>query len=121
MGEERALLGHVAEPAPLGRFVAVTVVHRVAADADLTLLDPVETGDQAQQRRLAAAGRPQDRGERVGPDRQVDADQHGLIAVALVDAGQLEVAHDRPTVATGSLVAMVAMVWVRRSNHTVSR
>ena len=110
VGEERALLRDVAESPTLGRFVGAAVVDRAPADADLALVDAVESGHQPQQRRLAAARGSEHGRERVAGHGEVDTAQHGLGAVALVHADELEVAH-----------AATTTVDARRSNQRLMR
>src|SRR6201999_1053929 len=66
VGEQRAVLRHVADAAPLWREMHATVVERALAELDPSALDPLEAGDRAQQRRLAVAGRSEHGDERAG-------------------------------------------------------
>ncbi len=94
--EQRAFLGHVADPALLRRHVATAVVQRPAGKADLAALGALEAGDDAEQRRLAAPGEAEHGGQRARGDLQVHAAQHRLAPVALPEPGDLQAAHARP-------------------------
>ena len=78
---QRVVLEHHRDVA-LGRL---EVVDDAAADRDLAAGDLLQPGDHAQQRALAAAGRPDDDDELAVGDLGVDAVDHliGLRAVAV--------------------------------------
>ncbi|MDT4867863.1 hypothetical protein FQZ97_1027940 [compost metagenome] len=87
--EQRALLGHVADPAQPGRDAAASADDRGAGDADRAAGGLDEAGDRAQQRRLAAAGGAEDRRHAAGHD-EVDPAEHGRGAVAGLQPADLE-------------------------------
>jgi hypothetical protein len=64
-----------------------------AVEVDAAGAERLEPGDQAQQRRLAAAGRPDEHGELAARDRQVDALDRLDLAELLLDALELEECH----------------------------
>ena len=66
--EQRAFLRDVADAAPLRRRVLPRAVDDAAGEGDRAPVGPLETGDQAEERRLAAAGRAEDRRQRAGLD-----------------------------------------------------
>ena len=95
--EERPVLGDVAEPAPVWR-------HPDAVAADLPVTDEhragrgrFEAGDHPQQRRLAASGRPDDRGDAAVGDVEVDPVEHRHRAVGAVHPAHRQRAH-RPAI-----------------------
>ena len=63
---ERVILEDHRHPTFVGRRVGDVLV----AQQDTTLIEPVEPGDQAEGRALAAAGRPEERHEGAGRDGQ---------------------------------------------------
>ncbi len=63
------------------------------ADRDFPGGDLLEAGDHAQQRRLAAAGRPDDDDELAVGDLDIDAEDHFERAVALADVAEADVGH----------------------------
>ncbi|BCB75239.1 hypothetical protein Pflav_016490 [Phytohabitans flavus] len=83
--EEVAVLGDVADPAPLCR----QAVDSAAADDDGAAVGSLEAGHDAQQRGLAGAGAAQQRGQLAGGQVEVDAGQDGRAAVRLAQAGQV--------------------------------
>ncbi len=64
-----------------------------AVEVDAAGAERLEPGDQPQQRRLAAAGRPDEHGELAARDRQVDALDRLHVAELLLDALELEECH----------------------------
>ena len=84
--EQGVLLEHEAGVAVLGLDAPRAVVDDVAADADLARVGRGEAGGEAQQRRLAAAARPDEGDELVVGDRQVDVVDGGDAAERLADA-----------------------------------
>ena len=91
--KQAALLGDVADPAPLGMDVRALAVDDLARDPDRAAVGSLEAGEQAQQRRLAAAGRSEDRRQRPRRHLQVEAGEHGVRAEALAQAADLNAAH----------------------------
>ena len=71
-----------AEAATLGR----QRIDPLVAQADGAGIGPLETGDDAQQRRLAAARRSEQRQDLAGSDLERDAFEDRLVAEALGDA-----------------------------------
>ena len=65
--EERVALEHRVDVAAVGRHA----LDRLALEQDLALVGLLEAGDHPQRRRLAAAGRPEDREERAARDVEV--------------------------------------------------
>jgi hypothetical protein len=80
--EQRALLRHQPDPPVLGSDVDARARDEPPAQADLPGVGPVEPGDHAQQRRLAAAGPAQDGHQRTGGHGEVDPVQHRGAGVA---------------------------------------
>ena len=62
----------------------------LAVDADLAAVDRLERVDAAQQRRLAAARRPDQAHDLVLVDVEVDALSTSFVAEPLVDVAELE-------------------------------
>ncbi len=93
MREQRALLGHVADAAPLGREVGAPVLERPLAERDRAALGALEAGDHAQQRRLAAAGQPQHGGQRARRHLELHALEHRRARVALPQVADRQPAH----------------------------
>ena len=92
MGEQGALLGDVADRALLRRDVEPPRVgDERTADGDGSGIRLDEPHDQPQQRRLAASGRSEDRGQRPLWNEQIDVGEHraGSIRLAQVLAAQL--------------------------------
>jgi hypothetical protein len=105
VGKERPLLGHVPDAPALGGEMEPTVVDDAAADGDDAAIRPLETGQEAQQGRLAAPRRSQDGGQGAFGDVEIEAPQHRLGAERLVQAGDVQAsghaggrASPRPTV-----------------------
>ena len=69
-------------------------VDHLAVDGEFAAGRPLEAGDHAQQRRLAAAGRADEDDELAVGDLQIDVVQHVDAAEGLRDIGELDVAHD---------------------------
>ena len=65
-------------------------IRRPGRRVTLPCADAHAARDDAQRRRLAGAGGPDDADELAAVDREVDVDEHGLAAVAAGDAGQAE-------------------------------
>ena len=84
VGEQAALLRDVTDPALLGMDVRALAVDDLPGDPDGAAVGSLEAGEQAQQRRLAAAGRSQDRRERPRRHLQVEAGEHRVRSEALV-------------------------------------
>ncbi len=93
MREEQPLLRHVADLPAIGRKVLRPVVERLAVDRDDPGVGVVEARDQAEQRRLAGARRPEHRGEAARGHAQRDVAQHDGRAVRLGDAADGQRAH----------------------------
>ena len=74
MGEERTLLGDVAHATQTGGHRSTLARDDALADRDGARVGVEESGDQPQQRRLAAARGPEHRGDAVG-DVEVQRDQ----------------------------------------------
>jgi hypothetical protein len=91
--EQHRALEHDAE-------VGLRPVDDAAGDARLARAREVQPRDDAQQRALAAARRPDDREELAGADRQVDRVERVRLApgapVGLRDAAQLDVSRSSP-------------------------
>ena len=66
---------------------------RTAADLEFARGDLFEAGDDAQQRRLAAAGRPDEDDELAVLHLEVDVVEHLDGPEGLVDAGERDVSH----------------------------
>ena len=82
MREERVVLEDRVDVPLVGR----TVRDVGAAELDATLVGPLEAGDQPQRRRLAGAGRAQQREELAGGDLEIDPVDRDDVAVRLADA-----------------------------------
>ena len=90
-GEQQGLLEDDAELAP--HVGELQVAHVVAVDPDAALLGVVEARQQADERRLARARRPDDRHGASGGDPERDVLQHvGPAFVAEPDAVELDLA-----------------------------
>src|SRR5690606_38542159 len=79
--EQPRILEHVADAAPLGRSAALGggIFQHDAVDLDVRFIGGQQPGDDVHQRRLAAAGTPE-QGEHAGP-RLLDGDvQHEIVA-----------------------------------------
>jgi hypothetical protein len=59
-------------------------------DTNLAGGDVLETGNAAQQRRLAATRRAQQAGDAAAGHAETDTSDDGVLVVALVDVGQFE-------------------------------
>ena len=97
MGEQGVLLEHQPGPTVLGLDATHAVVDHLAADADRPLVDGLQPGGDAQQRRLPAPARPDQGDELVVGDGEIDAVDGGDAAVRLAHGAQLEDGrgHDR--------------------------
>ena len=72
-------------------------VGRVSApDRHAALIDPLETGETAQQRRLAASGRTEQDDELLVPHLEVDAVDGGELAEVLPHPLESDVSHRAP-------------------------
>ena len=90
MREQGVLLEHEPDVALLGIDAARAVVDEPAADADLAAIGGGEPGDDAQQGRLPAPARPDEREQLAVGDVEVDVDQGARRSERLGDAGHLE-------------------------------
>ena len=86
MREQRVALEHGMHRAQMRGHVR----NVLAIDQDVSLGRKLEPGDQAQRRRLAAAGRPQHCEELALPDRQIHPAERGERVEALDDAAQFD-------------------------------
>ena len=77
----------------MSRSLGGSVVDAPLADADLAAADLLEPGDHAQQRRLAAARRADQHGERAVGDVDVDAVQDRDLAEVLLDRLDRDAGH----------------------------
>src|SRR6185312_13144055 len=59
-------------------------------DIDLALAQLLEASDQFQEGALAAAGRPEQRDELAGRDRQINAAEYRHLAITFADIDQLD-------------------------------
>ena len=96
MGIERIILEDHGNPA-LGRL---QLIHLRAANMNAAVLNILETGDHAQQRRLSATRRPHEDGEFFLLDIEIDAVNDFRFAKSLPDGFQFDIAHQ----GTGCLV-----------------
>ena len=87
VGEKASFLGHIADPAPLRGDVTAVVVDGGPRDGDRSLIRPLETGQNSQERCLAAPGRPEHGGEGPGGDLEVDARQDTVGPEPFVQVG----------------------------------
>ncbi len=90
VGEEGALLGYEADRATLGGEVGLGIAEHALAEPDRAAVGVLEAAEQAQQRRLAAARGPENRGEAAGGDLEVEAGEHDRAAERLAQAGDGE-------------------------------
>ena len=95
VGEEVEGLEDHAEAAADGDGVDRRVRDDLAVDQHVAVVDLLQQVDAAQERRLARAGRADERDGAVLLHREVDAPQHRHVAVRLGDAAQLEHASPR--------------------------
>ncbi len=102
VGEQRAVLRHQTDAAPLGRLVGPVTGDEPAVHPDAAGRHRVEAGDAAQQGRLAPAGRAEDGGERAVRHLQVDAVQHRGTGEARVHPADRQRAHPAPRDARSS-------------------
>jgi hypothetical protein len=84
--KQRVILKNHADSSLLGRNTLAGPADDFAVQAYLATGDVLETGDAAQQGCLAAAGRTQQAGDAACFEREVNAIDDGLVAVALDDA-----------------------------------
>ena len=70
--EQAPVLRHETDPAPIRRNVVISVVDELTAKLHGTAVGAFEACDHSEQRRLTAARRPEDGGERSGHDREVE-------------------------------------------------
>ena len=96
--EQRAFLGDVADRALVGGDVhARGVGDGLAVDRDRAGVELDEADDRAQQRRLAAPGRAEDRRQRARGNLEVDVAQHDAPAVGLGEASTAQFGHAQPS------------------------
>ena len=76
VGEEQAVLRHVADAPRWAGTLVLRVVERLAVERDAPASGAVEAGEQAQQRRLAGSRRPEHGREAARGHRQRDVAQH---------------------------------------------
>jgi hypothetical protein len=81
------------EPPAVGDRVAAGLGDHLAVEQHVAVVDLLEPVDAAQQRRLARAGRADQRDRLVLLDGEVDPAQHLAVPVGLGDPAQLEHAH----------------------------
>ena len=84
------LLEHESDVALLGVGAARAVLDEPATDAHLAAIGGGEPGDDAQQRRLAAPARSDEREQLAVGDVEIDVDQGPRRSERLGDAGHLE-------------------------------
>jgi hypothetical protein len=93
--EERALLGHVADPPPFaGHEMTPRIVDEVIPDPDLPAVGPLEAGHNPQQRGLPTARGPENGRERTGRNGELHPAQDRLGPERLGHAGDAKVLHD---------------------------
>ena len=90
MREQRDILEDHPDPPSLGRDGHPGPGHPAAADLDRARIGGVEPGDQAQDRRLAAAGRPEHRQHLAGPHVEVDVVDRDDVAERAPQAARLD-------------------------------
>ena len=90
MREQRPLLWHEGDAAPVRREHGAGVDEAPPIERDGTRLRALETGDEAQQRGLAAARGAEQREDRAARDRQVDAAHHGNGAEGFLKRRQMK-------------------------------
>ena len=86
-----------------------------AAEQNKAGVRSLETGDDAQQRRLAGTGRPEQRHQFARRDRQVDIPEDGLAAEILGDPHEVDLLPRRRTRHARGLAAQAAIPTVRAS------
>ena len=87
MRKERTVLGDVADPAGLGRDVGALPFDQDFAQGHRPRARPFETGQDAQQRRLAATGRSEHGRERALGHLEVDPVQDHMLTKGLCQPG----------------------------------
>ena len=90
MGEQRPVLEHHPDPAVLGGTTHVRSSLTRPPTHDQPCVGPLETGDGAQQRGLAAATRAEQSAHCRGVDRQRHPAQDSRVSEPLLDAGDRE-------------------------------
>jgi len=90
--EERVVLEDDADPAPFGGNAACRIGDDDTLELDAPRIGLLETGDEAQGRRLAAPRGSEQGEELAGPHVEVDAPHGGVAAEAL---GEIPAGHDR--------------------------
>jgi hypothetical protein len=94
MREQCAFLGHVTDLALVGGDVEPPRVRdERTADGDGSGIGLDEPHDQSQQRRLAASGRTEDRGQRPLGNEQIDVREHGVGAIGLTHVLAAQLGH----------------------------
>ena len=92
--EERPFLGHVADATMLARDEdAAAVVDHLGAQHDFAAVEPLETRDDAQQRRLAAPRRAQDPREAARRNGEVHPVEDAQLAERFAGAPDGELSH----------------------------
>ncbi len=76
----------------------------LAADNDLAAIGVVEAGDDAQERALAAAGRPDEGDEFASLGLEADTLQNAVAAIGLVDVAKAERAHSAASTGTAEML-----------------
>ena len=82
----------------MSRSFGATELTSVPVDADLALADALEPGDHGEKRRLAAAGRSDERDEFARPRLEVDALEDLDRAEALAQPRNAQRRHVRPII-----------------------
>ena len=96
VGEESALLRDEADPAGIRREGPLRSGDAGAAEVDRAVVRPLEAGEEAEQRRLAAPARPEDGEETAALLVEVQVAEHGLVAVAEGQAADVDGRHQSP-------------------------
>ncbi len=92
---------------PKPRFSGGSVSMRVVVEPDAAVGQRQQPGDAVERRRLAAAGRPEQRDELAAPDRQRQLGQR----VERLAAGAREAARDAVELELGEIVFHVCSLW----------
>ena len=88
--EQGPVLEHHADLASLGRHPDRVARQHAPAGADHAGVGPLEPGDRAQQRGLAAPARSEEGDDLAGADLQVDVHEDGVVAEGLGQAGHTD-------------------------------
>ena len=99
VGEERVRLEHHSHVALVGWHAR----HVLAVHEDASSVGPVEAGDEAERRRLAAPGGPQQREELALREREIDPVQRDHLVELAPQVLQLDVGHQWPPPALTAL------------------